>query len=218
MNLEQIEKYHTDMALERDKLDYEIDGVVIKVNDYALQEKLGMRQRSPRWALAWKFEPKHDVTTVKDIVVQVGRTGVLTPVALLEPVNVGGVTVSRATLHNEGEIRRKDIRIGDTVRIERAGDVIPEVVERIDQPSQKRGRPFSMPKHCPACGTQVEQEGAYRLLSEFVVLPGPIGRPNHPLRRAGCAGYRGAGPQDCGGVGRPGDGQIRRGPLSPVCR
>jgi len=160
-SLEQIRKYHTDLFKERDKLDYEIDGVVIKLDHYALREKMGMRQRSPRWALAWKFEPKRDITTLKDIVVQVGRTGVLTPVALLEPVNVGGVTVSRATLHNAGEVRRKDIRVGDTVRIERAGDVIPEVVERIDQPGQKRGRPFSMPRHCPVCGTQVQQEGAY---------------------------------------------------------
>jgi DNA ligase (NAD+) len=194
LNLEQIEKYHTDMARERDKLGYEIDGVVIKVNDYALQEKLGMRQRSPRWALAWKFEPKHDVTTVKDIVVQVGRTGVLTPVALLEPVNVGGVTVSRATLHNEGEIRRKDIRIGYTVRIERAGDVIPEVVERIDQPGQKRSRPFSMPKHCPACGTQVEQEGAYRHCPNSLSCRGQlVGRIIH---------YAGRDALDIEGLGR----------------
>ncbi len=160
-NLEQIEQYHAAMSEERDKLDYEIDGVVIKLDNYALREKMGMRQRSPRWALAWKFEPKHDVTTLKGIAVQVGRTGVLTPVALLEPVNVGGVTVSRATLHNAGEVRRKDIRIGDTVRIERAGDVIPEVVERIERPGQKRGKPFSMPRHCPVCGTEVQEEGAY---------------------------------------------------------
>jgi DNA ligase (NAD+) len=111
--------------------------------------------------IEYTAEPKHDITTLKDIVVQVGRTGILTPAALLEPVNVGGVTVSRATLHNAGEVRRKDVRIGDTVRIERAGDVIPEVVERIDQPGPRRGKPFSMPKHCPVCGTQVQEEGAY---------------------------------------------------------
>ncbi|MCL5282475.1 MAG: NAD-dependent DNA ligase LigA [Planctomycetes bacterium] len=160
-SLEQIKQYHAAMSRERDKLDYEIDGVVIKLDNYALRAKVGMRQRSPRWALAWKFEPKRDITTLKDIVVQVGRTGVLTPVALLEPVNVGGVTVSRATLHNAGEVRRKDIRIGDTVRVERAGDVIPEVIARIDQPGQRRGKPFSMPRHCPVCGTQVQEEGAY---------------------------------------------------------
>lgn len=159
--LEQLEQYHTDLSRERDQLDYEIDGIVIKADDYALREKLGTRQRSPRWALAWKFEPKHDVTVLRDIVVQVGRTGVLTPVALLEPVNVGGVTVSRATLHNESEIHRKDIRLGDTVRIVRAGDVIPEVMERIEQPGRRRGQPFSMPENCPVCGSEVRQEGAF---------------------------------------------------------
>ncbi len=159
--LEQVKSYHAQLAAQRDALDYEIDGIVVKVNDYEAQEKLGMRQRSPRWALAWKFEPKHDVTTLKDIVVQVGRTGILTPVGLLEPVNVGGVTVSRATLHNEGEVRRKDVRPGDQVRIERAGDVIPEVVERVGRPGPRRGKPFSMPKRCPSCGADVYQEGAY---------------------------------------------------------
>lgn len=183
-NLEQMEKYHADMAEQRDKLDYEIDGIVIKLDSYALREKLGTRQRSPRWALAWKFEPKHDVTTLKDIVVQVGRTGVLTPVALLEPVNVGGVTVSRATLHNESEIRRKDIRVGDTVRIERAGDVIPEVVERIDQPGQRRGKPFSMPKHCPICQAQVHQEGAYHYCPNSLSCRGQlVGRIIHYASR-----------------------------------
>jgi DNA ligase (NAD+) len=182
--LRQIEQYHTDLAAEREKLDYEIDGVVIKLDDYALREKLGMRQRSPRWALAWKFEPKRDVTILKDIVVQVGRTGVLTPVALLEPVNVGGVTVSRATLHNEGEIRRKDVRIGDTVRIERAGDVIPEVVERIEQRGQRRGKPFSLPKHCPVCGTPVQREGAYHYCPNSLSCRGQlVGRIIHYASR-----------------------------------
>ncbi len=182
--LEQIKKYHTDLFKERDTLDYEIDGVVIKLDDYALREKLGMRQRSPRWALAWKFEPKHDITTLKDIVVQVGRTGVLTPVALLEPVNVGGVTVSRATLHNAGEVRRKDIRIGDTVRIERAGDVIPEVVERIEQPHQRRGKPFSMPRRCPVCGTEVHPEGAYHYCPNSLSCRGQlVGRIIHYASR-----------------------------------
>jgi DNA ligase (NAD+) len=134
---------------------------VIKLDDYGLRRKLGLRQRSPRWALAWKFAPKKEVTTLEDIVVQVGRTGILTPVALLEPVDVGGVTVSRATLHNEGEVKRKDVRPGDKVRIERAGDVIPEVVERIEQPGVKRAKAFTMPKRCPVCGSAVSKEGAY---------------------------------------------------------
>jgi DNA ligase (NAD+) len=179
-SLEQIEQYHTEMSKQREKLDYEIDGVVIKLDNYTLRAKLGMRQRSPRWALAWKFEPKHDVTILKDIVVQVGRTGVLTPVALLEPVNVGGVTVSRATLHNESEIRRKDIRVGDTVRIERAGDVIPEVVERIGQPGQRRGKPFSMPNRCPICGTEVRWEGAFHYCPNALSCRGQlVGRIIH---------------------------------------
>ncbi len=159
--LAEVKAYRAEMADKRDGLAYEIDGVVIKVDDFALRAKLGMRQRSPRWALAWKFPPKQEVTTLRDIVVQVGRTGILTPVALLDPVSVGGVTVSRATLHNEDEVRRKNVRAGDTVRIARAGDVIPEVVERVSRPSGKGSRPFKMPLRCPACGTKVVREGAF---------------------------------------------------------
>ncbi len=160
-SLDAVKRYRADMAEARDSLDYEIDGVVIKLDDFKQRAKMGMRQRSPRWALAWKFPPKQEITTLRDIVVQVGRTGILTPVALLDPVNVGGVTVSRATLHNEAEVRRRDVRPGDTVRIERAGDVIPEVVERIGRPRGGRGKPFVMPKTCPSCGTKVVREGAY---------------------------------------------------------
>lgn len=152
--------YHEEIGEKRDELDYEIDGVVIKVDDLDLREKLGTRHRSPRWAMAWKFEPKKEVTTLEEIVVQVGTSGLLTPVALLQPVDVGGVTVSRATLHNEGEIAKKDLRAGDTVRIERAGDVIPEVVERVDRPN-KYAHKFHMPDACPSCGTEVIREGAY---------------------------------------------------------
>jgi DNA ligase (NAD+) len=170
-SLDQVRKYHARMAQRRDDLDYEVDGIVIKLNDYETREKLGTRQRSPRWALAWKFEPKQDVTVLQDIVVQVGRTGILTPVALLDSVNVGGVTVSRATLHNEDEVRRKDVRPGDKVRIERAGDVIPEVIERVEQPGKKRGKPFSMPGKCPACGTKVRREGAYYYCPASLTCP-----------------------------------------------
>ena len=182
--LEQIKKYHAELGEQRDDLDYEIDGIVVKVDDYQAQDRLGMRQRSPRWALAWKFEPKHDITRLKDVVVQVGRTGILTPVALLEPVNVGGVTVGRATLHNEGEVRRKDIRIGDQVRIERAGDVIPEVVERVGRPGGKRGKPFSMPKKCPVCGAAVYREGAYTFCPNTLSCRGQlVGRLVHYASR-----------------------------------
>ena len=162
-SLKEIRSYRDDLLSERDELDYEIDGIVIKVDDHDMQQELGTRERSPRWALAWKFPPRKEVTELDDIVVQVGRTGILTPVALLRPVDVGGVTVSRATLHNADEVERKDIRPGDRVRIERAGDVIPEVVERIKQPGKKRGSEFSMPDRCPSCGERVVREGAYHL-------------------------------------------------------
>jgi DNA ligase (NAD+) len=156
-----IKKYHRDMAEKRDNLDYEIDGIVIKLDNRNIREQLGTRQRNPRWAMAWKFEPKKEVTILRDIVVQVGRTGMLTPVALLDPVDVGGVTVSRATLHNEDEIRKKDIRPGDQVRVIRAGDVIPEVTERVKRGGGKRGKKFSMPDKCPVCHTEIVKEGAY---------------------------------------------------------
>jgi DNA ligase (NAD+) len=157
----EITAYRDKLAAGREEFGYEIDGVVIKLDDLGLRKKLGTRERSPRWALAWKFPPKKEVTTLEDIVVQVGRTGMLTPVALLAPVDVGGVTVSRATLHNEDEVKKKDVRPGDKVRVARAGDVIPEVVERIEEPGKKRGKEFSMPKRCPVCGTKVTREGAY---------------------------------------------------------
>ncbi len=158
---EEVKRYRDKLGEERESLDYEIDGIVVKLDDLRLRDELGMRERSPRWAMAWKFPPKKEVTTLEDIVVQVGRTGILTPVALLSPVDVGGVTVSRATLHNEDEVLKKDLRVGDKVRIARAGDVIPEVIERIPEPCGKRGRPFAMPKTCPVCGTAVLREGAY---------------------------------------------------------
>lgn len=162
-SLEDIKNYHERLSGKRDDLDYEIDGTIVKVDDRALREALGVRARNPRWAIAWKFAPREEVTTLVEIVVQVGRTGMLTPVALLEPVDVGGVTVSRATLHNADEVERKDVRPGDRVRIVRAGDVIPEVLERLPQPGVKRARPFSMPRRCPVCGAEVVREGAYYL-------------------------------------------------------
>jgi DNA ligase (NAD+) len=139
------------------------DGIVIKLDRLDLREEMGTRQRSPRWALAWKFQPREEVASLEDIVVQVGRTGILTPAALLQPVDVGGVTVSRATLHNADEVRRKDVRPGDTVRVARAGDVIPEVPERLKRPGKKRAAPFHMPEACPACGAEVYRDGAYHI-------------------------------------------------------
>ena len=156
-----VRDYHERLAQRRDELDYEIDGIVVEVDDLGLREKLGVRTRNPRWALAWKFTPREEVTRIEDIVVNVGRTGILTPVALLRPVDVGGVTVSRATLHNIDEVHRKDVRVGDKVRIIRAGDVIPEVEERVKEPGRKRANEFRMPRQCPVCGTGVVREGAY---------------------------------------------------------
>ena len=141
----------------RGSLPYDIDGVVVKVNDFALQEQLGAVSRSPRWAIAYKYQPAQATTKIERIVVQVGRTGALTPVAEMTPVEVGGVTVSRATLHNEDEIRRKDIRVGDTVVIQRAGEVIPEVVRVITEARDGDEVPFTMPAHCPVCGADVER-------------------------------------------------------------
>ncbi|MBI2194217.1 MAG: NAD-dependent DNA ligase LigA [Planctomycetes bacterium] len=152
---EDILRYHREMEAERDRLPYEIDGVVIKVNRMDYQERLGVRSRSPRHAIAFKFKPRQAVTRLLDIEVQVGRTGALTPVARLEPVSVGGVEVSNATLHNLDEIDRKDIRIGDAVVVQRAGDVIPEVVAPVKDRRTGKERKFVMPDRCPVCGSPV---------------------------------------------------------------
>ncbi len=182
--LEQIRAYRKRLADQRDRLEYEIDGIVIKVDDHRLRERLGVRARSPRWAMAWKFPPREEITTLETIVVQVGRTGILTPVALLQPVDVGGVTVSRATLHNAGEVQRKDVREGDRVRIVRAGDVIPEVKERVGAPGHSRGEAFAMPEHCPACGTTVITEGAYHRCPAELACPAQrVGRIVHYASR-----------------------------------
>ncbi len=141
----------------RDEFPYEIDGCVVKVDDFGLQERLGTKARAPRWAVAYKFRPRQAVTRLLDIVPSVGRTGAVTPVAVLEPVNVGGVTVSRATLHNPDEIARKDVRIGDWVVVQRAGDVIPEVVRPIPERRTGRERVFVMPERCPVCGAHIER-------------------------------------------------------------
>jgi DNA ligase (NAD+) len=147
--------FYQRMAERRDALPYEIDGVVFKVNDFTEQQHIGSLARAPRWAVARKFPPREALTTLLDIDVQVGRTGALTPVARLAPVEVGGVVVSSATLHNEDEIHRKDIRIGDTVIVRRAGDVIPEVVAVLPERRPPNARKFVFPTHCPVCGSAV---------------------------------------------------------------
>lgn len=149
--------YFRELEGRRRDLDYEIDGMVIKVDSLALQDRLGVKARSPRWAIAYKFPANQATTRILDIKVQVGRTGTLTPVAIMEPVNVGGVEVSRATLHNQDEIARKDIRIGDTVLVQRAGEVIPEVVKSIPEERTGKEKEFVMPERCPVCGARVVQ-------------------------------------------------------------
>ncbi|MBI4529228.1 MAG: NAD-dependent DNA ligase LigA [Deltaproteobacteria bacterium] len=164
-SLQEIFAAHEEMERKRDELPYEIDGLVIKVNSLELQRRLGEIARSPRWAIAYKFKPRQAATRIVDIQPQVGRTGTLTPVASLEPVPVGGVTVRSASLHNMDEIERKDIRIGDMVVLERAGDVIPYVVEVLREKRSGREKKFRMPERCPVCGSSVyreEGEVAYR--------------------------------------------------------
>ena len=160
-NIDKAIEYHDIMEKKRDKIDYEIDGVVIKVNNLEYHDVMGQRSTSPRWAVAYKFEPRKEMTVIEDIVTQVGRMGTLTPVALLKPVEVGGVTVSRATLHNMDEIKRKDIKIHDKVKIQRAGDVIPQVVSVDKQARSGKEKDFIMPKKCPACNSLVVHEDVY---------------------------------------------------------
>lgn len=154
-----IFSYHEDLLSRRDFLDYEIDGIVVKLDDLQLRSSLGARARSPRWAFAYKFKPRDGVSIVQDIVVQVGRQGTLTPVAILKPVQVGGVTVSRATLHNLDIVEKLDVRVGDQVQVKRAGDVIPEI--SAVNPRKSPAVKFQMPKACPVCESPVVREGSY---------------------------------------------------------
>ena len=156
--VDEILAYHADMLERRDDLPYEIDGIVIKANDRALQEQMGARSRSPRWAVAFKFPPRQETTVINSIFASVGRTGAITPIAMLQPVHIGGVTVSRASLHNQDEIDRKDIREGDTVLVQRAGDVIPQVVMVIPEKRPETALPYHLPENCPVCGTAVVRE------------------------------------------------------------
>jgi len=167
-DIQECIQYFAKIGSKRDNLPYEIDGIVLKVNDLKLQETLGSVSRNPRWALACKFPASQATTVIKDIIVQVGRTGALTPVAIMQPVNVGGVVVSRATLHNEDEITKKNIRIGDTVVIQRAGDVIPEVVKVIAEKRTGTEKEFKMPTKCPECDSEIvrlEGEVAHRCVN-----------------------------------------------------
>lgn len=148
-------EYYRDILTRRNDLPYEIDGVVIKVNDYALQARLGFVSRAPRWAVAYKFPPQEEMTELLGVEFQVGRTGAVTPVARLKPVFVGGVTVSNATLHNMDEVKRMDVRIGDTVIIQRAGDVIPKVLKTVIEKRPQQTKPVLLPKTCPVCNSEI---------------------------------------------------------------
>jgi DNA ligase (NAD+) len=154
-DIEETIGYYEEISHQRETLPYEIDGVVIKVDDLALQSRLGVISRNPRWALAYKFKPKQETTKILKIIPQVGRTGAITPVAVLDPVRVGGIEISRATLHNQDEIDKKDVRIGDTVVVQRAGDVIPEVVKVVESKRTGGEKRYHIPDTCPVCGADV---------------------------------------------------------------
>ena len=179
-SVEEIIEYHRELRELRDDLDYEIDGIVVKLNDLGVREELGVTSHHPRWAFAFKFPPRKEITRVLRIVPSVGRTGVVTPGAMMRPVELGGVTVSRANLHNREEIARKDIREGDLVRVQRAGDVIPQVVERVDEPGRKRAPPYRMPSNCPSCGTSLVERGPFTLCPNRFGCPAQLaGRLEH---------------------------------------
>ena len=179
--VEEILDYHARFADERDDLDYEIDGVVVKLDDLAARDELGSTSRHPRWAYAHKFEPRKEVTEVMHIVPSVGRTGRVTPVAMLRPVDVGGVTVSRASLHNVEQVRELGVREGDRVRIQRAGDVIPQVVEVVEEgEGHERAEAFEMPADCPSCGSELVRRGPYTLCPNHFECPAQLaGRIQH---------------------------------------
>ncbi len=178
--------YHERLVEDREQLDYEIDGAVYKVNDRSVWDRLGSTARAPRWALAHKLPAREATTLLEDIIPSVGRTGVITPVAALSPVEVGGVTVSRATLHNLDEVQRKDVRVGDTVMIRRAGDVIPEVVSVVASQRPADARPWSMPERCPVCGSDVvrlDDEAAHRCMGGLFCPAQRVGAIMHFVSR-----------------------------------
>jgi DNA ligase (NAD+) len=177
---EEVLAFHDQIGAQRDDLEYEIDGIVVKLDGLALREELGTTAHHPRWAFAFKFPPRKEVTRVLGIIASVGRTGVVTPVAMLRPVELGGVTVSRATLHNREEVARKDIREGDLVRIQRAGDVIPQVIERLPEEDRERGPEFRLPATCPSCATVLVERGPFSVCPNSFECPAQLaGRLTH---------------------------------------
>lgn len=176
-SMEEVIQVCNEWEKKREELGFEVDGMVIKVDSFSQQEKLGSTTKNPRWAIAYKFSARQATTKLKDIEVQVGRTGTLTPVAILEPVELSGSIISRATLHNEDEIRRKDIRIGDRVILEKGGEVIPKIVKVVESVRTGRERAFTMPKRCPVCGsTVIKEEGEVAVRCENVRCPAQLER------------------------------------------
>ncbi len=167
--IKDLMKNYNEIEKKRDQIDFDIDGIVYKVNDFALQKRLGNVANAPRWAIAHKFSANSSISKIENIEIQIGRTGALTPVAKIKPVNIGGVVVSNATLHNEEEINRKDIRIGDTVLIERAGDVIPHVISVDLKLRNRDSKKFSFPKNCPSCGSKTVKDFNFTTKKEDAV-------------------------------------------------
>ena len=200
-SIDEVMAFHHETESMRDQLPYEIDGVVVKVNRRDWQSRLGMKSRSPRWAIAYKFTPRKEITIVQDIVVSVGRTGTLTPLALLKPVEVGGVTISRATLHNADEVARKDIRIGDTVKVERAGDVIPAIAERVPVPGEQRSRPLSHAGSLPHLWIKCRSRRRLFLLYRPIGLRRSIEGSHRTFCVQACTEYRRLREEDRGTAG-----------------
>ncbi|MCG8557329.1 MAG: NAD-dependent DNA ligase LigA [Proteobacteria bacterium] len=179
-SVDEILTYHGAMQRERDRLDYEIDGIVIKLDSLKHRSSVGSTARHPRWAYAHKFLPRREQTRVLEIIASVGRTGVVTPVAVLRPVELSGVMVSRASLHNREEVERKDVRVGDMVRVQRAGDVIPQILERVIEPGVQRGPAFRMPDACPSCGRRLADRGPFTVCTSSFDCPAQrAGRLTH---------------------------------------
>jgi len=190
--------YHADLLARRDELDFEIDGIVVKLDDLEARRRLGTTARHPRWAYAFKFPPRREVTRVLGITASVGRTGVVTPVALMRPVELGGVTVSRATLHNREEVVRKDVREGDLVRVQRAGDVIPQVIEVVEEPGRRRAAPFRMPDACPSCGTALVERGPFTVCPNGLRCPAQLAARVLHFASRPALDIEGLGEESCG--------------------
>jgi DNA ligase (NAD+) len=191
--IDDVFRYHQRMERRRARLPYDIDGVVVKVADLGLRRRLGSTARHPRWALAFKFAAREAETTIERVVFQVGRTGTLTPVAMLRPIDIGGVTVARATLHNREELRRKDLRRGDQVRVIRAGDVIPEIVGRVPAGASRRGARAALPVRCPECGATLVREGPFDRCPNGASCPAQLKQYLQHVASRRCLDIRGLG-------------------------